>query len=208
MYNTLLALTMLVSTVAKQPEMVAPEAVLATHSFSMQNRYGNEFVNTVFKDNILLTINYMAGTVKTKAEIDWVKVSSPIQYEFMLNPGEAFAFHEHTTPEYAKNMVKTTGVNFNWAEGFKSDGVLVGDGVCQLASLMYWVAKDAGLTTFAPSNHNFANIPDVPREYGVAIEAPSPWGNLYIVNSLDKPVSFVFEYDGTNLSVSVSKISI
>lgn len=205
MFNSLLALAVLVSTVAKPALADVPSVVLATHSFSMENRYGNKFVNDVFKDNILLTVNYMSGTVKSKADIDWTKIESPIHYEFTLKPGEEFAFHEHTTPEYSKNVVKTTGVHFNGAEGFKSDGFLVGDGVCQLASLINWTVKDAGLTTFAPSNHNFAKIPDVPKEYGVAIEAPSPWGNLYIVNNFDKPVTFVFDYDGTNLSVSVTK---
>ena len=198
---------MIVSTVAKQAPTDVSSVVLASHSFSMANRYGNEFVNTVFKDNILLTLNYLNGEVKSKSDIDWTKIESSFHYEFSLKPGEEFAFHEHTTPEYSKNVVKTTGVNFNWVEGFKSDGLLVGDGVCHLASLMYWTAKDAGLTAFAPSNHNFAQIPDVPKEYGVAIEAPSPWGNLYIVNNFDKPVTFIFDYDGKDLDISVIEVN-
>jgi vancomycin resistance protein YoaR len=90
-------------------------------------------------------------------------------------------------------------------EGFKYDGDVTGDGVCHFASLIYWTAKDAGLTAYAPSNHNFAKINDVPREYGVAIMAPSPLGNLYIIDNQDKPVTFVFDYDGTNLSVSATE---
>jgi hypothetical protein len=205
MFNTLLSLVVLVSTVAKPAVTDTPNVVLATHSFSMEDRYGNKFVNDVFKENILLTLNYMDGEVKSKADIDWNKIESPFHYEFTLSPGEEFAFHDNTLPDYSKNVVKTTGVHFNSTEGFKYDGDLVGDGVCHLASIIYWTAKDAGLTSYAPSNHNFAVIPDVPKEYGVAIQSPMPMGNLYITNNFDKPVTFVFNYDGTNLTVSVTE---
>lgn len=176
---------------------------LASHSFSLEDRYNNSFVNGVFKDNILLTLDYMSGAVKTKSDINWENVEKPFYYDFTLNPGEEFAFHDHALPEYSQNVVKTTGVHFNYTEGFKYDGDLTGDGVCHLASLIYWVAHDAGLTAYAPSNHNFAKINDVPKEYGVAIMSPDPLGNLYVVNNLDKPVTFAFDYDGTNLTVTI-----
>jgi len=207
MFTTFTALVVLISTVAKPTVTDTPAVVLATHSFSMEDRYDNKFVNDVFKDNILLTLNYMDGAVKSKTDIDWGKIESPFSYEFTLNPGEEFAFHDNTLPDYSKNVVKTTGIHFNSVEGFKYDGDLVGDGVCHLASLIYWTAKDAHLTAYAPSNHNFAIIPDVPKEYGVAIQSPMPSGNLYVIDSLDKPITFAFKYDGTNLSISVTKNS-
>jgi hypothetical protein len=191
-----------------QPQIKASSnVVLASHSFSLEDRYNNEFVNTVFKDNILLTLNYMSGAVKSKSEIDWDNVEKPFSYQFTLEPGQEFAFHDGVLPEYSKNLVKTTGVHFNSLEGFKYDGDLVGDGVCHLASLIYWAAYDAGLSTYAPSNHNFAVIAEVPKEYGVGILAPNPLGNLYITNNLDKPVVFSFNFDGTNLTVNVAKNS-
>jgi hypothetical protein len=205
MLGTILGLIMLMVNPAKPQVQGTSNVVLATHSFSLEDRYGNTFVNDVFKDNILLTLAYMDGTVKDKADLSWDKVESPFTYEFTLNPGEEFAFHDGTLPDYSKNVVKTTGVTFNSQEGFKYDGDLVGDGVCHLASLIYWTAKDAGLSAYAPSNHNFAKINDVPKEYGVAIMAPSPMGNLYITDNLNKPVNFVFNYDGTNLSVNVTE---
>jgi hypothetical protein len=205
MLGTILGLVMLVVNPAKPQVQGSSSVVLSTHSFSLEDRYDNTFVNDVFKDNILLTLAYMDGAVKGNADISWNKVESPFTYEFTLNPGEEFAFHDGTLPDYSKNVVKTTGVMFNSQEGFKYDGDLVGDGVCHLASLIYWAAKDAGLSAYAPSNHNFAKINDVPEEYGVAIMAPSPLGNLYITDSLDKPINFTFNYDGTNLSVSVTE---
>lgn len=54
-------------------------------------------------------------------------------------------------------------------EGLISDGYLTGDCVCHLASLIYWAARDAGLTALAPTNHDFTTIPEVPKEYGVSI---------------------------------------
>lgn len=207
MFTTLAALMLLVTGPAKPQVQATSNVVLATRSFSMEDRYGNSFVNTVFKDNILLTMAYMDGSVKAKSDISWDKVTSPFKYEFTLEPGQEFAFHDGLLPAYSKNVVKTTGVHFNSDEGFKYDGDLVGDGVCHLASFINWVAKDAGLASYAPSNHNFAKINDVPKEYGVGILSPSPMGNLYITDNKDKPVTFVFNYDGTNLSVSVTQSS-
>jgi hypothetical protein len=191
-----------------QPQVeAASNVVLASHSFPLTDRYDNTFVNDVFKDNILLAMNYMSGAVKSKNDVNWDKVESPFHYEFTLEPGQEFAVHDGTLPEYSENVAKTMNTHFMWNEGYKSDGFLVGDGVCHLASLIYWTARDAGLSSYAPSNHNFAKINDVPKEYGVAIMSPSPLGNLYITNSKDKPVTFIFDYDGTNLAVSVTEIN-
>jgi vancomycin resistance protein YoaR len=106
-------------------------------------------------------------------------------------------------PQFTGKVTQTMNAHFMWDEGFKSDGWLTGDGVCHLASLIYRAAKDAGLETLAPTNHNFADIPEVPKEYGVSIFARNPQQNLYITNTFDKPVQFAFTYDGTNLTVKV-----
>jgi len=190
-----------------QPQVKASSSVvLASHTISMEDRYNNKFVNDVFKDNILLTLNYMDGTVKSKGDIDWDKIEAgPLHAEFTLKPGQEFAFHDAELPDYSKNVVQTMNSHFVSDEGFKFDGDITGDGVCHLASLIYWVAKDAGLSAYAPSNHNFAKINDIAPVYGVAIESPMPDGNLYITDSFNKPVTFVFDYDGTNLTVSIAE---
>ena len=184
---------------------------MASHEMSLSHRYGNTYVNDVFKDNILLTLKYMEGSVAEASQISWDEVTKPFKYEFVLKPSEQFTFHETTLPEYTKNVVKTTNAHFNSQDGFKSDGYLFGDGVCHLASIIYWVAKDAGLEATAPVNHNFANIPEVPKEYGVSIAYRpsqtygSAMQNLYVTNNKNVPVSFVFEYDGENLKVGVKE---
>lgn len=189
----------------KEQILGASSVQLASRSLSMEDRYDNKFVNDVFKDNILLAMSYLNGSVKTKADVSWDKVEAPFHYEFTLQPGQEFAFHDGVLPAYSKNIVKTTNSHFNSYEGYKSDGYLIGDGVCHLASIIYWAAKDAGLEAYAPSNHNFAKINDVPKEYGVAIMSPSPLGNLYITNTLEKPVTFVFEYKDNVLNVTISE---
>lgn len=201
LYELILALHLMFT---KPQVLGASSAVLASHGFSLENRYDNEFVSGVFKDNILLALNYLDGRVKAKEEINWDEVKKPFHSRFTLWPSQGFAFHEKTLPGYSQNVVKTTNAHFIGQEGFKSDGHLIGDGVCHLASLMYWVALDAGLTAYSPSNHNFAKINDVPKEYGVGILSPDPLGNLYIVNSLDVPVTFSFDYDGEILTVAAS----
>ena len=185
----------------------AAPKVLATHEFSLETRYTNNFVNDVFKDNILLTLAYLRGGV-SKAPVNWTEVTKPFQYTLTLQPGEVFAFDDSVLDQFKGKKGYTTNAHFNSQEGFKSDGYLVGDGVCHLASLLYWVAKDAGLDSLAPTNHNFAEIQGVPREYGVAIfyqpneQGESASQNLYVTNNKDKAISFVFKYDGKTLAIS------
>lgn len=201
LYELVLALHLMLT----KPQVLGASTVfLAAHSFSLENRWDNEFVAGVFKDNILLAMSYLDGRVKAKSEINWDEVKKPFHSQFTLWPSQEFAFHEKTLANYSQNVVKTTNAHFIGQEGFKSDGSLIGDGVCHLASLLYWVALDAGLTAYSPSNHNFAKINDVPKEYGVGILSPDPLGNLYIVNSLDVPVTFSFDYDGEILTVAAS----
>ena len=71
---------------------------------------------------------YMDGTVTSKANLDWAKVETPFHYEFTLQPGAVFAFHDGILPKYKGKVAVTTGVQFNSLEGFKYDGDLVGDG--------------------------------------------------------------------------------
>ncbi len=185
------------------------EQVLASRAISLEKRYNNEFINTVFKKNILLNIGYMKGSVEKNSLIDWDKIQKPFEYSFSLNPNETFAFHDDVLSKYENKVAKTTNAHFNSQEGFLSDGYLVGDGVCHLASIIYWAAKDAGLSTEAPTNHDFMEIPEVPKEYGVSIynypgkEDISSMQNLYITNNKEKSITFYFKFDGTNLAVFI-----
>ena len=187
---------------------------LAVRKFSLENRYNDPSVNKVFKQNILLTLNYAVGKKIEPKNIDWEKIESPFHESITLEPGQTFAFHDDVLPQYTDTLSKTTNAHFNFQEGFKTDGYLYGDGVCHLASLIYWVAKDAGLDAYAPHNHNFAIIPDVPREFGVSIYTDNQKNknsdtlqNLYITNTKEKQISINFDYDGKTLTLStVEKI--
>jgi hypothetical protein len=184
----------------------ASEVVLASHEMSLEKRY-----YPVQKENILLNLAYMEGRVSSKQDINWNDIQKPQSYAFSLKPGETFAFHDDVLPEYT-NVTKTTNAHFNSSEGFKSAGYLVGDGVCHLASLMYWTSIDAGLKTEAPTNHNFMAIPEIDRQYGVSIYS-NPYikgngrQNLYITNTKENTVEFKFDYDGDILKVSVIEMN-
>ncbi|HZE87275.1 MAG TPA: VanW family protein [Methylomirabilota bacterium] len=185
------------------------EHLLSQHTMSLEDRYANKSVNDVFKDNILLTIAYLSGKVKDPAKIDWNQVRSNSEYNLVLNPGEVFAFHDDVLPEFDGKTIKTTNAHFGPSEGFVSDGFLYGDGVCHFASLINWAARDAGLKVTAPTNHDFANIPDVPKENGTAIyttagkSSASELQNLYFENNFDKPVHMVFTYANNTLTISL-----
>ena len=179
--------------------------------YSLSDRYSNAFVNDVFKDNILLTLAYLRGQAEIGEPVQWRLVRTPFKYAFTLRPGETFAFHDQVLPEFRGKIAVTTRAHFGADEGFRSDGYLVGDGVCHLASFLNVTAREADLAVVAPTRHDFAKIPDVSREYGTSIyvDSGNPSGsarqNLYITNNQAEDVTFTFVYDGTNLQISVSE---
>jgi hypothetical protein len=185
--------------------------ILASKAISLEDRYPEKSVNEVFKENILLTIAYMANQQDKAKPVDWDRVQKPFTYEFSLKPGETFAFHDALRSDYAQKVVKTTNAHYNTSEGFKSDGYLTGDGVCHLASLFYWAAKDADLEATAPVNHDFATIPEIDKKYGVAIYADpnnpaiGKEQNLYIENNKSEPITFRIVYNNGILTVKVLK---
>lgn len=185
---------------------------LSSHSMSLEHRYENSFVSNIFKDNILLNMAYMKGLVKKEDDINWLEIQKPFEYSFRILPNQTFSFHDGVLDQFKDKIAVTANAHFNSQEGFKSDGYLFGDGVCHLASLIYWAAKDANLEAFAPTNHNFHQIPEIPREYGVAIynalgaEESNAMQNLYITNNKENPVEFAFNYDGNDLKVSINEI--
>ena len=211
--------TMLAFSVLTQPadlslEIIAQNMqtnVVAQHNYSLSDRYPDSFVNGVFADNILLTLAYMRGTAKEGQSVDWAKVKEDFEYSITLEPGQTFAFHDSVLPEYERSVAFTTNAHFNSLEGFKSDGWLVADGVCHLASFMNVVAKSAGLKVVAPTNHDFANIPEVSKQDGTAIyytpndHATSSMQNLYITNTFDTPVTFVITHKGNSLDFKIEK---
>ena len=194
------------------PALHPKEKILSAHSISLTNRQPNKWVNDVFKDNILLNIAYLRGTVKPTEKVDWDSVNKPFTYEMVLKPGEIFAFHDNVLPEYKVKDLKTTNSHWNTKEGFRSDGHLIGDGVCHLASLIYWAAKHANLASKEQSNHDFATIPQVPKEYGVAIlyltgqYSVNQKQNLYVKNDKSNPIVFVFSYQNSKLEVAVKEL--
>lgn len=183
--------------------------LLASEQISLENRQRNKYINEVFKDNILLNIAYMEGRVIKKEDIDWNSVRKPFVYKFTLFPQKTFAYQPDVLPKYKPTLAITTNAHFNLQEGFRSDGYLAGNGVCHLASLIYWVSKEAGLETYAPTNHNFAEIAEISKEHGVSIysmpgfAASNAKQNLYVTNNRQKPVVFKFDYDGENLKLSI-----
>jgi hypothetical protein len=170
------------------------EEVLAEHFLDLKVRSESDAVNEVFKDNILLALEYYG-------------------YSFILKPEEVFAFHANIASEFADLPVKTGGTNYTAKEGYKTILGLPGNGVCHLASLMNWTAADAGLEVTARVNHDFAPIPEVPREYGTSIRYMPAGGNsqnqnLYIKNTFDFPVKFVFTTDSESVSLKIAKMAL
>ena len=167
--------------------------LLAEKSLDLNTRARGEQVNEVFSYNILLAVE-------------------KFDYGFTLEPGEVFAFHEQIRPEFKKEPLKTGFTGYEASEGYKTILGLPGNGVCHLASLMNWTASDAGLEILALVNHNFAPVPEVPAEYGTSIyympdgSRNSANQNLYIKNTFDYPVQFVFSTHDRELNLRIITI--
>lgn len=213
MNNTILGIVTAVTIMFSGQPVVLQNKLLTEANYSLTNRYSNTYVNDVFTDNILLTLAYLGGRVKKGENVSWDTVKKPASNSFTLKPGETFAFHDTPLQKYKKSLVASTNAHFNSDEGFKSDGFLVGDGVCHLASFMYAVAKQAGLASEAPTRHDFAKIADVPRELGVSIyympdnPGSSTLQNLYITNNFPKTIAFVFKHDKENLNIRIEELN-
>lgn len=211
MINTILGLAASVAIIFGKPA-VSSNRVLSQVSYSLADRYADTYVNNVFSDNILLTLAYMGGEVKDGQDVNWDKVKSMDTVSLFIKPGQTFAFHDAVMGKYAGKVASTTNAHFNSYEGFKSDGWLVGDGVCHLASFMYAASKEAGLQSEAPTRHDFATIPEVPKELGVSIyyspdnPSTSTLQNLYITNNREKTVAFVFNKEKNDLNIKVEEI--
>jgi len=186
--------------------------ILARKEYSLADRYNNSFVNSVFSDNILLTLAYMTNVATQNEKVNWEKVDGNFTYKLVLQPNQTFAFHDQVLKQYKGKIAETTNAHFDSSEGFKSDGWLVGDGVCHLASFMNVVAQQAKLSVVAPTPHNFEKIADVPKQYGVSIyympgnPTSSGLQNLYITNPYNKPIVFVFNHKNNELKISIEKL--
>lgn len=162
------------------------EEILAEHSLDLTSRDEDSYVNEIFAYNIFLALEYLS------------------EEEFTLAHGEVFAFHDNVLPEFAEPKI-TMNSEFFVDEGYKSIGGLGGNGVCHLASLMNWVASEAGLAVVAPNSHSFAPVPGVPKEYGTSIRSQSPNQNLYLRNNFSYPVKFVFTIEESLMTLRVIK---
>lgn len=204
-----IALALWTQTATASP-IANPVKILGEAAFSLTDRYSNTYVSNVFADNILLTLAYMRGIILDN-KVDWNAVKTPFTYSFTLQPGQVFAFHQDVLPQFVGKVVKTTTADFDSDQGFESDGYLVADGVCHLASLMNEAATRAGLTVVAPTNHDFAKIPEVDKKYGTAIyfmqgdSSTNALQNLYVQNNQDKPITFVFTYKDNELDIKVTE---
>lgn len=183
--------------------------VSVVHAISLTDRYPNKIVNDVFKDNILLSLAYLKGDVSNPKDINWEKLRKPNHFQFTLHPNQTFAFHDSVLPQYQNKVALTSHSHFNYQEGFKSDGYLYGDGVCHLASLFNWTAKDAGLQVNSPINHDFMPIPEIPKSFGTAIfynpaqTYASENQNLYITNNKGKDITFDITSSNDGVEIQV-----
>src|SRR2546425_1281146 len=87
------------------------EKPLAAHEFSLEKRYDNAFVNDVFKDNILLSLEYLSGNTAYGKPVNWQQVEKPFTYTFTLKPGKTFAFHDDVLPQFQNTLEKTTNAH-------------------------------------------------------------------------------------------------
>ncbi|KKP59325.1 MAG: hypothetical protein UR52_C0008G0035 [Candidatus Gottesmanbacteria bacterium GW2011_GWA1_34_13] len=164
--------------------------ILAQRQLDLTTRYPEKSVNSVFADNIILSLHYLKNDVDP-LPLDWNKIKQPFSVSFTLKPNETFVFHNNVLPEF-KNPTVSMNSKYYIDEGYLSVGGLGGNGVCHLASLINWVAYAANLEVLSKVNHDFAPVMGVPKKFGTAIYSYSPDQNLYVKNNQTFPVTFEF----------------
>lgn len=193
--------------------------ILSKVGLDLDKRWEEPSISQGFSDNMLLALYYLKNPTElpvkknplTKEEVAWL-VPDDFVAEFWLQPGEVFAFHKNVLPQYKDQVVQTMASGFMTYEGYQYVAGLGGNGVCHLASLITWAASEAGLTIEAPADHSFARIEGVPREYWTSIRyaengSNSKNQNLYVTNTLENPVRFVFERNYQRLSLTIKESS-
>lgn len=187
--------------------------VLAQKELDLKTRLPDPYGALVFEDNILLALHYLKNDVRNfqseekplnSSNINWEKVREPFEVSFTLEPGQVFAFHGGSLPEFEKNITTTMNSRFFIDEGYKSYAGLGGNGVCHLASLIDWAATDADLEVTAKVNHDFFPVPGVPSKYGVSILSQSDLQNLYVKNTRSSKVKFIFKIEGDHITLSLN----
>ncbi|MDP2874416.1 MAG: VanW family protein [bacterium] len=179
------------------------QVVLAEQKLDLTILGRGQAATDILADNIRLNLHYFKGDAKEAKDL-----REPFTFSFTLEPGEIFAYHDQVLAEFKNAVIKTQPSHFSNADGYKTL-TLPGSGVCYLASLVNWAASDAGLKVVALANHDFETIPGVPRKYGTAIYFDgateiSRRQNLYVVNNLEKPVTFNFEVTEKDVVVTVT----
>ena len=191
----------------------AGEEILAERQLDLTTRHPDENINGVFADNILLAVWYFSGQSQPPES---TRILDRIIVEVELGPGEVWAFHDMVLPEFKPEALETSGgsliasgTRYTAKEGYRTALGLPGNGVCHLATLMNWVASEAGLEVTAKVNHNFAPVPGVPEKYGTSIRY-SPDGslnsanqNLYIKDNFDDPIRLIFTLEGSSLKLRI-----
>jgi len=193
-------------------QLVEQNRILASETMDLANRYPVVSVSEGFKENILIALSYFASAGQseelsiTGGAIPQGDTLQAQKLSILLNPGEVFAFHKKgILPEFKESKIVSQESDFTTNYGYKVVAGLGGNGVCHLASLINLVARKAGLEVVSPTNHNFAPIPGIEKEFGVSISTRnSPERqNLYVKNNLDKPVLFRFSLTGDRLQLAV-----
>ena len=216
MENTIIGMALLLSTtvtslnpVLAGQTLIASQVVVANETLSSRTldlkiRSSFPTVNEGFSDNILLSLHYLNGEKFFAGNVDWEEVRKPLSVSFVLSSDEVFAFHDTVLPQY-QNPAVTMNSNFSMKDGYKFVAGLPGSGVCHLATLMTWVAKEAGLEVTALANHDFAPVKGVERKYGTSIKSFSPTQNLYIKNTTEVPLVFEFMASEDSVVFSILK---
>lgn len=187
---------------------------LAQETMNLFTRHKDQWVNGVFADNILLNLHYFKGDIESvkdgKGKIDWEKVREPFKFTLTLEPNQTFVYHQTLLAEFKNKNVLVGESRFLASEGYKSDGYLIGDGVCHLATLFNWAAQGAGLKVKSMVNHDFLPVPEIPREFGTSIfytpdgSRNSANQNLYITNNFATPVTFNISVSGQMVKIQIT----
>lgn len=167
-----------------QAQSLPERQLLTTRMMSLGNRHLSSEINAIWAKNILLAVSRISPLDAGRLKEDPTFLGS-----IQMVPDAEFSF------------VKEAGPTLTEKDGFLSDGILPGNGVCHLASLINWALEDASISGIEINNvvPHSAPIPGIPNNRAVSILSADPKQDLVIKNKGKVTLELVFRYVGANI---------
>lgn len=161
-------------------------------TITLPNVLTQDFDEFLFQDLLGVTTTYISGD---SGRFNNVKVAAASCHDIILLPGDVFSYNDATGLRIVSN-----GYQMGTAYVAGESVTVVGGGICQVSSSIYYSALKSNLKIVERQNHSYAvgYVPDGADAtvYGTTLD-------FKFENDTDYPIKILCEVEGRNMSVSI-----